>query len=183
MSFWRPSHTAARPGSPPSHINTSPNRGMNSGSSESSNLISRRFDRSKSNHRTLMLRKYLHGVPLFLALSSILPSRATATAPTFTQTQDAGSSNGSALETAIFRRSNNLDTGSSLGSCATSLISRKIKISFLRRLGPRCSRRRTCDRTGQKRNDLDARRCRECGGIDTNGSACAVPPHPRISSG
>ena len=57
-------------------------------------------------------------------------------------------------------------------------ISRKIKISFLRCLGPRCSRRRTCGRTGQKRNDLDARRCRECGGIDTNGSACAVPPTP-----
>ncbi len=56
------------------------------------------------------------------------------------------------------------------------LISRKIKISFLRCLGPRCSRRRTCGRTGQQRNDLDARRCRECRGIDTNGSACAVPP-------
>ena len=62
-------------------------------------------------------------------------------------------------------------------------ISRKIKISFLRCLGPRCSRRRTCGRTGQQRNDLDARRGRECGGIDTNGSACAVPPHSRISSG
>ena len=58
-------------------------------------------------------------------------------------------------------------------------ISTKIKISFLRCLGPRCSRRRTCGRTGQQRNDLDARRCRECGGIETNGSACAVrQPRP-----
>ena len=51
--------------------------------------------------------------------------------------------------------------------------------SFLRCLGPRCSRRRTCGRTGQKRNDLDARRGRECGGVDTNGSACAVRSRER----
>ena len=53
-------------------------------------------------------------------------------------------------------------------------ISRKIKTSFLRCLGPRCSRRRTCGRTGQQRNDLDAGTSVEIS--TTNYSACAVPP-------
>ena len=66
--------------------------------------------------------------------------------------------------------------------CGEVLIYRKIKISFLQHLGPRgtSSAHRPTELVG---NDRDARRCRECGGIDTNGSASAYAPRPRISSG
>ena len=57
------------------------------------------------------------------------------------------------------------------------LIYRKIKISFLQHLGPRgtSSAHRPTELVG---NDRDARRCRACGCIDTDSSACPHPPPP-----